>query len=88
MKPGTYRAYERPPGSSKHIELDHQMAIRFARKFKVSWQWLLTGEGSPFDDRMPETLERVVRAMSVATDEQQEAVADFVERIVRTGTER
>lgn len=37
MKKDTYSAYEREPGKSKHTQLDHQSAIRFAKKFKVSW---------------------------------------------------
>lgn len=47
MKFGTYAAYEREPGQSKHTVMDHQHAISFARKFKCDWVWLLTGEGSP-----------------------------------------
>jgi SOS-response transcriptional repressor LexA len=46
MKQHTYRAYEREPGASKHTPLDHQRAVQFARKFGVSWQWLLTGENN------------------------------------------
>lgn len=45
MSEGTYRAYERRPGTSKHIPLNHQAAIRFGRRFGVSWTWLLTSEG-------------------------------------------
>ena len=49
MKPHTYRAYERPPGSGKHTALSHQRAIEFGRKFGVSWEWLMTGRGQPED---------------------------------------
>ena len=49
MKEGTYRAYERRPGASKHTPLDYEMAVMAGRKFKVSWAWLLKNEGSPYD---------------------------------------
>lgn len=86
MKAGTYRAYERGPGTSKHIELDHQHAIQFARRFRVSWVWLLTGAGAPSDDEMPESQERVLKAMSAVPEDKQRAVADMVEALLRTGT--
>lgn len=85
MKEGTYRAYERRPDSSKHTKLDHQNAIKFARKFRVSWTWLLTGEGTPSDDQLPPAQERVVRAMSEATEDKQQAVAEMIERLLRAG---
>jgi transcriptional regulator with XRE-family HTH domain len=47
MKDGTYRTYERAPDSSKHSDIDHTLAIRFAKKLKVRWEWLLTGDGTP-----------------------------------------
>ena len=53
MKEGTYAAYERSPGTSKFTVLDHERAMQFGRKYKVSWVWLLTGEGSP-DDLAPD----------------------------------
>lgn len=89
MKEGTYRAFERPPDSSKHMRLGHQQAIPFAKKFKVSWTWLLTGEGSPDDDQLPEPQERVIRAMSAVDVERQKVIADAIEALVgaaRTGT--
>lgn len=83
MKGNTYRAYERPPGSSKHIAMGHQEANRFARKFGVSWLWLLLGEGSPFDDQLPAAQERVLQAMAQADERQQNALADMVEAFLR-----
>lgn len=53
MLPVTYRTYEREPGRPGARGFDHELAIRFARKFKVSWTWLLTGQGSP--DEKPNT---------------------------------
>ena len=88
LKEGTYRAYERAPGSSKSIALNHQDAIRFARKFKVSWQWLVAGEGTPFDDDLPEPQERVLRVMSSLPESKQKALADMIETLTLgdTGT--
>lgn len=91
MEPGTYRAYERAPDTSKHTELDHQAAIQFARKFKVSWKWLLLGEGTPDDDQLPEPQERVIRVMSTLDEERQKEIADAIETLLagsaRTGTD-
>ncbi|MGH1574332.1 hypothetical protein ACRAWG_31385 [Methylobacterium sp. P31] len=88
LKEGTYRAYERAPGTSKSIALNHQDAIRFARKFKVSWQWLIAGEGTPFDDDLPEAQERVLRVMSSLPESKQKALADMIETLAlgQTGT--
>jgi hypothetical protein len=83
IEPGTYRTYEREPGSSKHTPYDHQLAIQFGRKFRVSWPWLLTGEGTPFDQLAP-TQERVVRVMAGLDDEQQQAIAAMVEAFARS----
>lgn len=89
MKPNTYRAYERRPDASKSIKLNHQMAIRFGRKFKVSWVWLLLGEGSPFDEAadLPPAQARIVRAMADTPEEDQERIANMVEAFLRTGTQ-
>jgi len=79
IKPGTYAGYERQEGSSKHTPLSHQRAIQFGRKFRTSWSWLLSGEGTPFDGQLPEPQARVVEAMSSMTEEQQSSLVQFVE---------
>jgi len=48
MQPGTYRCYERGPGSAKFIRLGYEHARPFAREFKVRWEWLLDGLGEPW----------------------------------------
>jgi len=48
MKDGTYRCYERGPGSAKFIPLEYKHAKQFAREFKVRWEWLLDGAGEPW----------------------------------------
>jgi hypothetical protein len=79
----TYGAYERAPGSSKHTRLDHQRAIQFGRKFKVSWTWLLLGEGTPFDDILTPAQERVIAAMKSVDEADQERAADAVEAFLK-----
>jgi transcriptional regulator with XRE-family HTH domain len=48
MKDGTYRCYERGPGSAKFIALEYKHAREFAQVFKVRWEWLLDGLGEPW----------------------------------------
>jgi transcriptional regulator with XRE-family HTH domain len=48
MKDGTYRCYERGPGSAKWITLDYKHARLFAQLFKVRWEWMLDGLGEPW----------------------------------------
>jgi hypothetical protein len=49
MEAGTYRAYEREPGSSKNTRLTYEMAQKFANKFQINSQWLYNKLGTPFD---------------------------------------
>jgi len=48
MLDGTYRCYERGPGSAKFIPLEYKHAREFAQTFKVRWEWLLDGLGEPW----------------------------------------
>ncbi|WP_156453458.1 hypothetical protein [Methylobacterium sp. CCH5-D2] len=81
INPNTYRALERAPDGSKRIELDHQRAMQFARKFKISWRWLLLSHGTPFDDELPESQERVLKIMSGMDEARQKALADMIESL-------
>lgn len=85
IKAGTYRAYERQPGSSKHIPLDHQTAARFAKKFNVNWTWLLTGEGSPdaSDDHLTPVERRMIDALREAPEARQAAAADAIIQLLK-----
>lgn len=89
MNLNTYSAYEREPGKSKHTPLDHQAAIRFAKKFKVNWVWLLTGEGEPFSNPISPPplppLEQAMRKAAEAPPAQQELIADIIERMLKAG---
>ncbi|WP_312595723.1 hypothetical protein [Brevundimonas sp.] len=85
MKEDTYSAYERPPEASKSTRLKDQRAIQFGRKFKVSWKWLLLGEGTPFDDVRSPAQDRVMAAMATVDEKQQERVAAAVEALLKAG---
>ncbi len=83
MEPGTYRAYERAPESSKHTPLDHQTAARFGRKFRINWLWLLTNEGTPFDDQHSPQVSRVIEAMAQLPAEVQDTLAVMAEGLAQ-----
>ncbi len=73
MEVNTYSAYEREPGASKRTSLTHDRAMQFARKFKVRWEWLLTGQGLPWNDSEdPEDAEREKSGHSKAIVEEVE----------------
>lgn len=91
VKPGTYNAYERPPGASKWIKLDIKHGIHFAKRLRVRWEWLVLGQGEPWlpeAERPPSAKDRVKAAIEAATEEQAEGVADFLERMLKTASGR
>lgn len=49
IEEGTYRTYERRKENGGRVP-DLPTIQRIARKFKVSWSWLATGNGRPDDD--------------------------------------
>lgn len=84
IKPGTYRAYERRPGESKNIALDHQTAPPLAKKFGVSWIWLLNGDGSPDDVDLTPDERRIIDAYREAPEARQTAVADAMIQLLKS----
>lgn len=70
----TYRAYERAPGTSRSTPIDLQSAITLGRRWKISWQWIVSGEGTPFDKPLTPLQVRVVAALDKASPEIQAAV--------------
>lgn len=86
IKPGTYRAYERRPDSSKHIPLDDQTAPPLAKKFGVSWIWLLKGAGSPDADieSLSPDERRVIDALREAPKARQAAAADAITQLLKS----
>ena len=83
MAPGTYRAYERAPDTSKHIPLDHESALRFAQAFKIDWTWLLTGQGSPFKAELSPEQARLVAATSGMNEDDIASITDMLTTIQR-----
>lgn len=83
MLENTYSAYERAPDKSKATPLDHQSAMRFGKKFKVSWTWLLVREGTPFSKPMTEPQRRVLEQMAGAAEADQQRAAEVVETMLR-----
>lgn len=81
----TYRAYERAPGASKSLNIAPQNIIALARRWKVSWQWIVSGEGTPFDKALSSAQVRVVSALDRASPEEQERVVSAIEMLL-TGT--
>lgn len=51
IAPGTYRTYEVPKSQGGRWPPISEVQ-RIAEKYKVSWTWLATGEGSPDDGRI------------------------------------
>ncbi len=84
LRKDTYTAYERAPGSSKHTQLDHQMAIKAGRKYRVSWTWLLVGDGTPFDKPSNPHQQRAIQAMATVPEEKQAALAEAIEALVKS----
>lgn len=82
VNPVTYRTYERQPDSSRSTPLDHQLAMRFARRLGVRWEWLLLGEGAPWIDE-DENRERILLAYDSAPPERRAAVAEAIETLLK-----
>lgn len=83
MKDGTYRAYERPPGSSKHTPLDLDAAEKFGRLFGVRPMWLLRGAGAPFISARSPDMARIISAIEQMSDSELRVTADMIEAFQR-----
>jgi transcriptional regulator with XRE-family HTH domain len=83
-EPGTYRAYEREPHSSKHVPLPAQKAFHFAKRLGVRWEWLLQGEGAPWREE-DERLEKIRDAYEGVSDERKEEIAEAIVRLLKAG---
>lgn len=75
----TYSQYEREPGTSRSTPLNIEYAKRFAKKFKVNWLWLLTGEGTPFGEQQAGPMLRIENTIKSLTPEEQERAAQLIE---------
>jgi hypothetical protein len=80
-----YRKYERlpSPGANSAKDLPYQKAVAWAAELDVRWQWLLEGEGVPWNDTAEETpAARVERLVQGAPPEDQERILRVVEAMV------
>ncbi len=75
-----------PPRSTRLCRIS--APLRFGRKFKVSWTWILLNHGEPFDQVLGPAQERVLRIMSGAADDQQETIADMIEAYLNAQSQR
>lgn len=82
IKAGTYRTYERPK-ESEGREPPIAELHRIARKFKVSFEWIAAGDGSPFEARLSADAQEVGGLVDRAPPEVIEAVKTL---LGRTGT--
>lgn len=73
IKPGTYRTYEYPEGENGR-EPPLTELQRMARKFKVSWIWVATGQGSPDEGLVDPRAELAAeKARQIPSDKQDDA---------------
>lgn len=74
IKPGTYRTYEYDPNDNGR-EPPLSELQRIAKKFKVSWVWIASGQGSPDADVVtdPNLAAAAERAGAIPADKQADA---------------
>lgn len=85
IKPGTYRTYERPTENEGRGPPLSEIQ-RIAKKFKVSWIWLASGEGVPMLDAAPPP--EVARTWAeLPEDKRDDALALWRALGRRTGTD-
>lgn len=73
IKAGTYRTYEHAPGEDGGRLPPLTELQRICRKFKVSWVWVATGDGSPDAGVISdEGLAQVGAALDQVDDEKRE----------------
>lgn len=87
IKPGTYRTYERPPeNAGREPELTELQ--RMARKFKVNWIWLATGDQAPEadplnDDRLAAAAKKAAEVPADKQDDAWNAVMGVLDAFAR-----
>lgn len=69
----TYRTYERRPNTPGARAIDPQNIIKLGRRWKISWQWIISGEGTPFDRELEPRQLEVIETFERAPPELQEA---------------
>lgn len=74
VKPGTYRTWEHPKDQGGR-EPSRSEVSKIAEKFRVSWLWLLTGQGSPYFDPQLEAQINIFQQKAATLPEDQRAAA-------------
>jgi transcriptional regulator with XRE-family HTH domain len=90
IRPGTYRTYElaKADGGRAPSIVETQ---RIAKKFGVSWQWILTGDGTPDEpkqDELREFAERLQARFSEVEPAKQEDALRAVEGVLEAFRKR
>ncbi len=87
MAENTYTTYERDPAKSTSARgFDPDLAVKFGRKFKIAWTWLLTGDGTPWDvvvSSVSPEQEQLLEMTRGRTAEELQPVVDFVQAAMR-----
>jgi hypothetical protein len=84
IKPGTYRTYELPKSQGGRWPGNSEVQ-RIAKKFGVSWLWLLTGQGDPADAAVPELqvyVEQLAERVSRITEDKREDAFDAAKAVL------
>lgn len=83
-KQHTYKAYERDPlSASKHTPLDFAKARAWAPDLGVRWEWLLEGEGVPWDDGDDAPPAKAQRLVAGAPPKDQEKIVQMIELMLK-----
>jgi hypothetical protein len=87
LQENTYTTYERAPAKSSGARgFSPTLAVKFGKKFKVAWTWLLTGEGTPWDvvvSGVSPEQEQLIELTQGRTADELQPVVDFVQAALR-----
>lgn len=88
IKEGTYRTYERPVENAGRIPPVVE-AKKIARKFKVNWVWMLTGDGRPDSDEAENPrIKEVLQRIDQVPREKQDDALNAVEAVILSFSKR
>lgn len=88
IKPGTYRTYERGVDDGGRVPPIKE-GQKLAKKFKVNWVWLLSGQGKPTDteEENPRIQEIARRVSEIPADKRDDAL-NAVEAVILSFTRK
>lgn len=87
IKPGTYRTYEHSKADGGRRPTLSEIQ-RIAKKYKVSWHWLASGEGSPHDVPEHPLIKRLTEKLNAIPPEKMDDVATAVEGVLEAFAKR